>query len=99
MAMVADYTFRLTGNQVYLCDADTPAAAIEGIEPWDNLPGGDTSEGKVAGRDGFPRHGIWEVDAKSNDLKQEVVEVARTLAAAAQAAGGGPTSWPSTRRL
>ena len=88
VAMVAGCTFRLTGNQVYLCDADIPAAAIEGIEPWDNLPGGDTSEGKVAGRDGFPRLGIWEVDAKSNDLKQEVVEVARTLAAAAQAAGG-----------
>ena len=63
VAMVAGCTFRLTGNQVYLCDADIPAAAIEGIEPWDNLPGGDTS------RDGFPRLGIWEVDAKSNDLK------------------------------
>ena len=28
------------------------------------------------------------MDAKSDDLKQEVVEVAQTLAAAAQAAGG-----------
>lgn len=87
VAIVAGCTFRLTGNQVYLCDADIPAAAVVGIEPWDNLPGGDTSEGKVEGPGGPPRMGIWEVDGRNEGLKQEVVEVARTLAAAAQTAG------------
>ena len=87
--------FRRTGNLIWLTSQTIPPSAITGFEEWDDLRGAEAS----APREETPVGGLWEPkpeewvnpeDPKAPvTVTQDVVEVAKALAEAAESVPDG----------